>query len=199
MNLPIKLRWKILASILMFNNKWLAIKLLVCAFGKPYTHLPGYMKRWWLIKHPDIKGERDFGTVRNWLRNFYPVYARFHQILRADDGRDHHDHPFDFTSIILAGWYTEERVMPTGIIQTFTYGQGEVNSVKRGEFHRIVAVSEGGVVTLVFHGKKKHGTWGFLVDGKWIPWRKYHNVDLMPHEVRHEVKTNRININEDNT
>lgn len=44
-----------------------------------------------------------------------------------------------------------------------------------GEYHRIIEVSDGGVWTL-FITWKYQGTWGFLVDGVKVPYRKYLGV-----------------------
>jgi hypothetical protein len=193
----ISFKWRALAWAIMTVKDTVGVKMLTYAMGKPYTHLPGYMHRWWLIKHPDVKGEKEYGTFRNGLRRLYPFYARFHQILRPDSGRDHHDHPFEFTSIILSGWYIEERLLAPGVIVTKEYRAGDVNQVKRGEYHRIIAVPERGVVTLVIHTRKR-GSWGFKVGNKHIPWRRYHNMELMPHEVRNQVVVQR-SIFEENT
>lgn len=64
-----------------------------------------YMLRWWLFgtskkldDHGNPQPRRPFG------RSFY-----FHCFLRSDDDRALHDHPWDFTSIILFGSYREQR------------------------------------------------------------------------------------------
>jgi hypothetical protein len=51
------------------------------------SHIGDYMHRW-IFKHP-------WGTVR------------LHHILRSDDDRHLHDHPFNFVSLLLTGGYTE--------------------------------------------------------------------------------------------
>lgn len=45
-------------------------------------------------------------------------------------------------------------------------------ALRFGEYHRITEVSEGGVWTLFVTGRYR-GTWGFLVNGKKVPWREY--------------------------
>jgi hypothetical protein len=50
-------------------------------------HINDYMHRW-LVRTP-------------WFT------LRIHHILRSDNERDLHDHPFDFTSFIFKGSYTE--------------------------------------------------------------------------------------------
>jgi hypothetical protein len=59
-------------------------------FGFYASHIGpegSYMRRF-IFRHP-------FGTVR------------LHNILRSDEDRHLHDHPFDFTSFLLSGGYTE--------------------------------------------------------------------------------------------
>lgn len=172
----VPLRYRIAANLLLANNRWLARTLLELSQQTPYSHIPGYMQRWHLITHPATPGEPGYGTFINKLREFYPFYVRFHHILRADKGRHVHDHPFSFTSIILKGWYTEERMDADGRLQLITYSEGDINTVKVGEYHRITDVSQDGVITLVFHDKKKYDSWGFLVDGERVHWKDYHNA-----------------------
>lgn len=172
------LRYRIAAKLLLANKRWLAVKLLELSQNTPYSHIPGYMRRWHLITHPASHDEPGFGTFINDLRGYYPFYVRFHHILRADKGRHLHDHPFGFTSIILKGSYTEERMDADGRIQLITYKEGDINQVKLGEYHRITEVSTDGVVTLVFHDKKKYDSWGFLVDDRRVHWKDYHNASF---------------------
>ena len=47
--------------------------------------------------------------MRRWIARCPWFTLRLHNILQSDEGRDHHDHPFDFTSLILRGGYVEHR------------------------------------------------------------------------------------------
>lgn len=141
---------KLIAFLLMFNNNWLALKLLDRARKTPYTHLPGYMMRYWLFR-------------TKW------VSARFHVILRADHGRHLHDHPFWFRSIILQGSYMEE--LKGG--KTKFYHPGDINEMEPDTFHRIAAIRGDCVWTLVFHGPKLPKSWGFLIGKVRIHHKKY--------------------------
>jgi hypothetical protein len=49
---------------------------------------------------------------------------------------------------------------------------GDTARINFGEFHAIDRISEGGVWTIFITGKYR-GTWGFLVNGVKIQWRKY--------------------------
>src|SRR5208282_805597 len=56
-----------------------------------YFHLEGYMERWW-IRRPK--------EGRKWT-------CRLHHILRSDEDRHLHDHPWPYVTIILKGGYWE--------------------------------------------------------------------------------------------
>lgn len=61
------------------------------AMRTPYSHLTGYMNRYWL--RPPAPGRR------------WPI--RIHQTLRSDHERALHDHPWNNISIVLRGGYWE--------------------------------------------------------------------------------------------
>lgn len=183
MKTPFPTVWQELARLLVRNGQptKLANWLLLKAINTPYSHLPEYMGRWYLL-HP-VKRPEDPGYVasgwRHWADKWHtllPFYARFHHIQRADHDRNTHDHPWWFRSIIISGWYEEELEDEHG--KYFKkYGPGDVNSKDPGEYHRITSVSPGGVITLVVHGHRRRSGWGFKVDGKHVPWRKYLGLD----------------------
>ena len=136
----------------------------------PYRHLPGYMGRWWLFNaYEDADGNR---PRRNFLMRMLPS-VRVHHILRKDEGRDMHDPPWSARTFILRGWYLEERE-GRGLCTEMRYARdvGTTCRLRFGEFHRITAVSRGGVWTL-FITWRYRGEWGFKVDGRKVSWRKY--------------------------
>jgi hypothetical protein len=142
----------------------------------PYHHIQGedgtvYMYRWWLFNPYPTKG---------W-RALMPS-MRVHRIMRADQDKHLHDHPWNARTFILRGWYTEDRPyagepLPPGVavpeFYTYLRRAGDTVALRFGEYHRIEAVPPGGEVWTLFITGKKRGTWGFLVDGVKVPWRKY--------------------------
>jgi hypothetical protein len=141
---------------------------LICrSFRTPYTNIMSpdgrrtYMYRWWLFNPYPVGSE---GKERhfNWLPSI-----RIHHIVRPDADRHHHSHPWDARTIILDGYYAEERD-----IHTFLRTAGNTVALKHTDYHRIAEVSPGGVFTL-FITWKYRGTWHFDVDGKKVPWREY--------------------------
>jgi hypothetical protein len=86
----------------------------------PYSHIPGYMERYWLVPY-EAKGTATIpkGCVRlSWRRNPIGrllqkcnIAIRVHYILREDRDLMMHDHPWPFISCVLDGWYLESRPM----------------------------------------------------------------------------------------
>lgn len=140
--------------------------LLARAKKTPYTHIYGvednelYMERYWLFNpYPVSGGKRHF----DWL----PLAIRIHKIVKEDNDRHLHDHPWNARTFILNGWYNEERL--NGFNRR---KRGDTSRLNFGEYHRITEVCEDGVYTLFVTGKYR-GTWGFLVDGAKVKYREY--------------------------
>lgn len=108
-----------------------------------------YMKRYHLINN------RKFGI-------------RLHHIRLPDYGKELHDHPFDFVSIVVKGWYIE-KLMHGPFVR---HALGLPRYRKAESAHVITDVSKGGVWTLVFRGPIRR-SWGFWQNGKWVPHSEY--------------------------
>lgn len=151
----------------------------------PYTHIVTdgvlYMERYWLFN--------PYPAESSGQKNWFPISIRLHHIVQPDQDRHLHDHPWNARTFILRGWYEEMRpthnwdgrildaIEPAGlklvsVNEYFERVAGETAALKFGEYHRITQISEGGVWTLFVTGKYR-GTWGFLVDGVKVQWRKY--------------------------
>jgi hypothetical protein len=156
----------------------------------PYFHIVGadgtvYMERYWLFNPYPAASD---GCSRRW-GDWMPS-IRLHKILREDQDRHLHDHPWDARTVILRGWYNEDRLVHHGPCPGLDWATMPVTSsivrygrrasdtapLHFGEFHKITEVSPGGVWTL-FITFKYRGTWGFLVDGKKVPWREYLGIE----------------------
>jgi hypothetical protein len=148
------------------------------ALKTPYLHIMKdddvYMERYWLFNPYQLSSEK-----KTWRRQWLPS-ARLHWIRMPDTDRAPHDHPWDARTIILEGAYTERRLLGFSQIHDeyteyygrVTRGAGETATLKFGEYHSIETISPGGVWTL-FITWKYQGTWGFLVDGKKVQYKKY--------------------------
>ncbi len=155
--------WDVLARIL--SRPAVAGWLIRRAQRTPYTHMPGYMDRFWLFN--DYRKRNDVEvTPISWLPSI-----RVHHIKREDLDAHPHDHPWDARTIILKGWYIERRWHPDGSEWRQRIA-GYTGQIRFGDFHTITAVPADGVWTL-FITFGYRGTWGFLVDGAKVPWREY--------------------------
>jgi hypothetical protein len=114
----------------------------------PYLHLDGYMERYWLFR-------------TRWLS------ARIHRILRSDNDRDLHDHPWSYVAVILRGGYLE--VTESG---ERWYGRGAVLFRRATHLHRLV-LPPGETATTLFFVRPKRREWGFRTPAGWVHWRRY--------------------------
>lgn len=116
-----------------------------------------YMRRWWLIP-------------RN---RFFNVYL--HQILRDDDDRALHDHPWVNASLILLGGYFE--VLPTkgATLHRVLRKAGAVKLRRPTAAHRL-EVAGGECWTLFITGPTVH-RWGFWCDQGFVHWKRFVHPD----------------------
>lgn len=116
-----------------------------------------------------------------------------HKLLRSDDERNLHDHPWDFHTFLLTDGYFEE--LPhefnkeTGILE---YTNIEYRLPFKLYYrpatwaHRLLLNKP--VWTLVFRGKKRR-EWGFYTDNGWTHWTEYkYDRSFKDDDERNEVK-----------
>lgn len=113
-----------------------------------------YMERWYIIP-------------RNDRANLY-----LHRTLRSDDDVLH-DHPWDNTSFVIDGGYTEHT--PNSVIDR---RPGDVVHRKAEDAHKLILWHGQPSVSLFFTGPKVR-EWGFHCPKGWVPWQDftggYHN------------------------
>lgn len=127
-----------------------------------------------------------FSRLLKFRKLGFGVYLhRFH---RPDGDQDLHNHPWKWAySFILSGSYTEEKlkgisrsplaccdICPLNV-QTETRRVRWFNHLTHNDYHSVRA-THGDVYTLFIVGPRVQD-WGFLVDGKHVPWRKYLGVE----------------------
>lgn len=110
---------------------------------------PVYLQRWWIVP-------------RNEQQNVY-----LHRILRDDDDRALHDHPWANTSYLIAGRYRE--ITPEG---AFIREPGSVIARQATDMHRLELIDSEPAVSLFFTGKKVR-EWGFDCPKGWVHWRDF--------------------------
>jgi hypothetical protein len=121
----------------------------------PDESIPAYMLRWWRIK-------------RNAFFNIY-----FHIVLRSDDDRALHDHPWWSFSIVLAGGYYEHTIENGGINKKIWHGPGSMRFRGSGEMaHRLelhtAANGEEMPATTIFITGPVLRRWGFHHPSQWV-------------------------------
>jgi hypothetical protein len=96
-----------------------------------------------------------------------PLFAVCLHWINGPDPEPHmHDHPVSFLSVILSGWYVEQR--EDGLHPRVLF-----NLVRATDRHTIAAVVPGRTaLTLAFMGPKVQD-WGFWTESGKIPWREY--------------------------
>jgi hypothetical protein len=125
------------------------------SWGLFASHIDEYMYRW-VLKTPLFT-------------------LRLHNIKREDRDPHHHDHPFDFTSIMLTGGYEEEvQDEQTGELHRTWYYRGAIRKLRARDMHRLHTVLPS-TYTLVISGPKTKD-WGFQVGEEWVHHRNYHSL-----------------------
>jgi hypothetical protein len=108
-----------------------------------------YLRRWWIIP-------------RNEGCNVY-----LHEILRSDDDRALHDHPWENTSYLIDGGYLE--ITPDG---EFQRGPGDIVTRQATDSHRLIMPDGGKAISLFMTGPKVRD-WGFHCPNGWVHWRDF--------------------------
>lgn len=131
----------------------------------PYMHLDGYMHRWWLLPRWCLQVD-EYGYLfpKPWM----PFAIRVHHIKRPDAGLDLHDHPFDYRTIIMDGWYRETNIFGASTLRF----HGDTIKSRAQTFHHIDDMPSDGVWTLFIMGRRINA-WGFLVGGRKVYYRDY--------------------------
>lgn len=129
--------------------------------------------------------------TRYTLPRIGPVRANLH-VFHRSDADEHHDHPWNFVSVILWRGYIEET---KGLVKRdfhslcdypkiLIHGLYEVGSVRKRVWpgmilyrkaehrHRVELVNGKKAVTLVFMFKRRR-EWGFFTKRGWQNWREY--------------------------
>ena len=164
----------------------------------PYFHLEGYMERYWLVPYRSViervltyrpvgsnEDERlvmtdgtgpvsPFSQPFAWLLQKFDIAVRVHHILRSDHGRDPHDHPWPYLTIVLRGGYLEHQYDEAGFWKSANWrGAGSVLWRPAKSLHRL-EVPEGQTAWTLFFTGRKQQTWGFKpVVGPKIPYYEY--------------------------
>jgi len=106
--------------------------------------------------------------MRRWTLSTPFGQIRVHNILRSDNDRHFHDHPFDFVSLILRGGYIEHR---PGYSQRICLPKSLVWH-RAEDLHFLKLLGERPAWTLVLAAPKRRA-WGFKTERGWVDARDY--------------------------
>lgn len=116
--------------------------------------------------------------MRRWILRTPLGMVRVHHILRSDQDRHFHDHPMDFTSVILSGGYVEHRPGR----RPCRWEPGDIVTRRAEDLHRIELLGRS-AWTLVFASPYRR-VWGFQTEDGWVPasaydlWKKWRDTKL---------------------
>ena len=112
-----------------------------------------YLRRWWVIP-------------RNPFSNIY-----LHEIVRSDDDRAFHDHPWDNRSVLIFGSYIEHT--PEG---DFVRRAGDVIDRPATALHWLEVARGQSAISLFITGPKLR-EWGFACPQGWVHWMDFTDAD----------------------
>lgn len=105
--------------------------------------------------------------MRRWVLKTPWFLLRLHRIMRSDNDRHFHDHPFDFMSFILRGGYVE-----------YTPGNpfrvclpGSIVRRRAEDLHYLKLIGNSAWTFLIT--SPYHRDWGFQTEDGWIKADKY--------------------------
>jgi hypothetical protein len=104
--------------------------------------------------------------TRYYLTRNLTATIRLHHLHTSDPGRDLHDHPWDFVSLLLTGAYRE--TTPDGDVE---YEAPCIVTRQAEQLHRLELL-DGPMWTLVTTGSVRR-QWGFGTAAGWVPAREY--------------------------
>lgn len=113
-----------------------------------------------IVTDGDLYLRRWFLTPRSW-----PWRIFIHHIMRSDRDRHLHDHPWDFSTLIVNGSYLEHLPHGTRIARP-----GMILHNKAEHTHRIELQRP--MWTVLFVGRPRR-VWGFHTEAGWVDYRTY--------------------------
>jgi hypothetical protein len=119
-----------------------------------------YLKRYYLFFNGKLDQHGDEPKE-------FPFNLFLHKICQSDPDGALHDHPWNFTSLILKGGYYERT--PKGLKW---YGPLSINIKKATDLHSLEMGPSGVTWTLFFRGKPLR-EWGFMTVNGWVDFKTF--------------------------
>jgi len=105
--------------------------------------------------------------MRRWVIKTPWFLLRLHHIMRSDNDRHFHDHPFDFTSLILKGGYIE--YTPNNLPR-MVY-PGDTVHRRAPDLHYLKLLEKDAWTVLIT--SPYYREWGFATEDGWVKADKY--------------------------
>lgn len=133
----------------------------------------------------------DDGTYLTRLRivatPWFGVYI--HRFDGPDPRLTLHDHPWNFTSLVLRGGYVERRLDPRTMEVNEAHRVRWVNRIRTHDFHAIVRLSRVPTWTLMLVGPRRR-KWGYLEKDERFSWL-WTAFDAHPHALEFDAALRR--------
>ena len=149
-----------------------------CEADSQDPNRPVYLKRYFLVTASDpARSAGQFHRPRVNLTVHRKIGGQvlLHKICMSDGDRELHDHPWNFTSIILWRGYVEQTECPKcdrGLCYLSTPKRPGMILRRAAEHRHRVLIGDGPAWTLVFtSGRRK--SWSFFRGAVAIPWREF--------------------------
>ncbi|MEU9197738.1 hypothetical protein [Streptomyces hundungensis] len=121
---------------------------------------------WTLVPDPDSRGYKGELVLRREEDRTRKINLWFAPDLRDGATPKPHNHPWQFTSHVLAGGYTEQRYMLREgrvVTEPQEHSAGGSNELPLDVFHEVTRIHEpGATLTLMLCGAGRQGAWGYL-------------------------------------
>lgn len=134
-----------------------------------------FIRKFFLVKEIVSKyGQIHFRRFRLLQTPWFAIYI--HQILKSDEDQDMHDHPWNFTSVILEGSYMEAcKIAPDfDSIHYRTYYSGDVIEHKAEDAHKLTLKSQEVWTLVLVSGRTRY--WGYQTPAGWIGHEEYRQL-----------------------
>lgn len=120
----------------------------------------------------EIKSKAGDLHFRRWLLLSLPWFdVCIHQILRRDEDKHEHNHPWWFFSLILWGGYVESR--EGKIIRRGWLSPGKMG---RDQYHQVIRLLGDSTWTLVLRSRFRDDKWGYNVSGEHVVHTEYRKL-----------------------
>lgn len=157
----------------------------------------GRSPKWAFFERFEVPNyDTDGNYLIRWRIIQTPLFALYlHRFDGPDPRSTLHDHPYNFTSVVLRGGYVERRLNPETLIVNENHKIKRFNRVRATNAHAIKSLTRTPTWTVLFVGRRVR-QWGYLdpivTDAHdqgyiWTPFDRHrHNVEFQEALARRE-------------